>query len=440
MERTLHTYKGATLDEAYQAMRRDLGPAATVVRTAQVREGGLWGFFARTVIEVTATVPAATAPSRPLSPAERKYAAQSSLGDDQTVNETVAYFQRLVSDAQKRIGASPSEPPRPAAAAPVASSRETLAPVLPFKRPQDTATSRDDLRREVQEMRQMLQVLMAETPGAGIASEFVPYYRDLLERGVSRNLAAALMADVSRDSDTSILRDPRVFAERLKVEIRKRIPVTGGIGLSAGACRVVACIGPTGVGKTTNLAKLAAHYAVRERARVALVTADTYRIGATEQLKIYANIIGLPMTVAEDPKAMASAIRACRDCDLVLIDTAGGSQFNMRQISELKETLGAAQPDEVMLVLGANTQLEELRNIVTNFKCLDPKSLFFTKLDETRRFGVMFSLIAEAGLPLGYLSTGQNVPDDIALARPAALANLIVEGRDKRGRSSTKPA
>lgn len=440
MEQTLHTYRGATLDEAYQAMRRDLGPAATVVRTAQVREGGLWGLFARTVIEVTATVPASTPSARPLSSAERKYAAQSSMGDDQTVNETVAYFQRLVSDAQKRIGATSSEPAGSMGGPHVPLSRETLAPVLPFKRPHAETTSRDDLRREVQEMRQMLQVLMAETPGAGMAPEFVPFYRNLLERGVSRHLAAALMADVSRDSDVSVLRDPRVFAERLKVEIRKRLPVTGGIGLTAGVCRVVACAGPTGVGKTTNLAKLAAHYAVRERARVALVTADTYRIGATEQLKVYANIIGLPMTVVEDPKAMAAAIRAYRDCDLVLIDTAGGSQFNMRHISELKEILGAAQPDDVMLVLGANTQLEELRNIVTNFKCLGPTSLFFTKLDETRRFGVMFSLIAEAGLPLGYLGTGQNVPDDIALARPAALANLIVEGKEKRGRSSTTPA
>ena len=102
----------------------------------------------------------------------------------------------------------------------------------------------------------------------------------------------------------------------------------------------------------------------------------------------------------------------------------------------VKELLGAAQPDETMLVLSATTQLPDLRNVVAGFNCLRPTSLFFTKLDETRRYGTMVSLLADVGLPLSYFGVGQNVPDDIRLAHPGTVANLITEGRGKRGRSS----
>jgi len=433
MDQKFQTFRAPTLEEAYREMQRQLGNGAVVVRTTQVRESGLLGFLRKPLIEVVASVPVPAAGRRALSPVERKYAANSQVGSETNVTDTVAYFEQLVRDAQRRMKSAPAV----AEPAPAPAGRAAVAPVLPFKRPQDEPP-RDDLRREVAQMREMLQVLMAETPGAGIPAELVPYYRSLVERGVSRNLAAALMADAVRGSDLELLRDPRVFIERLKVEIRKRINVTGGIALTSGTCRVAAFVGATGVGKTTNLAKLAAYYAVRERVRVALITADTYRVAAPEQLRVYANIIGLPMAVANDPAEMAAAVKGFRGYDLVLVDTAGGSQFNMKQILELKEILAAAQPDEVVLVAGANTQLEELHNVVASFKCLGPGSIFFSKLDETRRFGVLLSLAAEVNLPLSYLSIGQNVPDDIVLARQSMLANLIVEGKHHRGRSSAK--
>ncbi|MDX9975927.1 MAG: flagellar biosynthesis protein FlhF, partial [FCB group bacterium] len=398
MDQKFHTFRAPTLDEAYREMRKQLGDDAVVVRTGPVRESGILGFLRRGRVEVIASAPVPK--GRPLSPAERKYGTASAPAEAPSSGEnTVAYFEQLVRDAQKRMAGAQPPPPTPASTGAGGSQgRAAVAPVLPFKRPQEE--DRDDIRREVAQMREMLQVLMAETPGAGIPPELVPHYRMLLDRGVSRNLAAGLMAYATRGSDLDLLRDPRVFLERLKLEIRKRVNVSGGIALTGGTCRVAAFVGATGVGKTTNLAKLAAYYTVRERARVGLITADTYRVGAPEQLRIYANIIGVPLTVVNDPKEMAVAVRQHRDCDLVLVDTAGGSQFNMKQILELKEMLGAAQPDEVLLVLGANTQLEELRNVVTSFKAVNPGSLFFTKLDETRRFGGLMSLAVEAALPL----------------------------------------
>lgn len=304
--------------------------------------------------------------------------------------------------------------------------------MLPFPR-QEAAAQPTAVQRELQEIREMMEVLYAESPGAGLPAEFAPHYRTLIERGVSRKVAAVLIGAVVKNSDMAIMRDQRVFAERLHMEVRKILHGTGGLAVLAGECRVVALCGATGVGKTTNLAKLAAHFAVRERARVALITADTYRVAAAEQLKVYANIIGLPMKVVHNERDMEEALREFGSHDLVLIDTAGGSQFNLEQINELKNCLRTAQPHETMLVMSASTPLDDMRNIVANFRCCAPTSVLFTKIDETRQYGAMLSVLAESGLPMSYLSTGQNVPDDICLASPAIMANLILEGSIKRG-------
>jgi flagellar biosynthesis protein FlhF len=178
---------------------------------------------------------------------------------------------------------------------------------------------------------------------------------------------------------------------------------------------------------------LAAYYTVRERARVALVTADTYRVAATDQLKVYANIIGLPMRVVHDGAEMEAALEAFQGYDLVLVDTAGGSQFNLEQINELKGMMRCARPHETLLVMSASTPLDDMRNIVSNFKCCNPTAVLFTKVDETRQYGALLSVMAETGLPLSYLSVGQNVPDDIRIASPAMVANLILEGTLQRG-------
>jgi flagellar biosynthesis protein FlhF len=450
-----HKIRGHTLEEAYRKMRRRYGADAIVVRTATVMEGGILGFFGRKMIEVTASVPDAPGQQqRPLTAAERKYRSQPPA---LTGSDTIHFYEQLVRDAQQRMsGAAPAPPPqqrpvetqahvapRPVAEAGfgrgdggAAPDARAASPVLPFPKPRPQTQAdpqQESLRREMQEIREMLQVLYSESPGAGLPAEFAPHYRALVERGVSRKVAAQLIGAVVRDSDLQLLRDPRVFSERMRVEIRKRVYTTGGLALHGGERRIVALCGATGVGKTTNLAKLAAQFSVKERARVGLISADSYRIAASEQLRVYANIIGVPFHAVNDANEMRAALDATRGCDLVFIDTAGGSQFNLEQINELKTLLLAAQPHETLLVLSAPTQVDDLRNVVSNFKCVHPTSLMFTKLDETRQYGALFSVLVESELPLAYVSTGQNVPDDIALAKPEIVANLLLEKVDHRG-------
>lgn len=426
MGQKFHTFSATTLDEAYDKMRRTLGEEAVVLRTATVRDAGIMGILGRTHVEVTASAPETlrSAAGRPLSNVERAYQSHSRVGSPEKTEETLAYFKQLVADAQKRMGQNPSGGP-------------AAAPVIPFQKrpPEQTET---DIRKDLQELRDMLQVIMAESPGAALPPEFADHYRMLLDKGVSRKVAAALVNDVVNGSDAAVLRDERVFLERLRLQVRRRVETTGGISLTGGECKFVALVGATGVGKTTNLAKLASNFAVRERAKVAFVTADTYRVAAVEQLRVYANIIGLELRVVNDPSEMAEARKEFKDYDLILMDTAGGSQFNVKQIAELKDILDTAQPDEVMLVVEANTALEDSRQVVANFGVLNPTALLFSKLDETRRYGPMFTLIDEVDLPLSYFSVGQNVPDDLVLAQAGMVANLLLEGKDKGGRSSTE--
>jgi flagellar biosynthesis protein FlhF len=437
MGQKFHTFRAPTFNEAYHLMRRQLGEEAVVVRTVQVRDGSFLGFLGRKLVELTAAAAPHQAQSlgRKRSAAEKRYLANADVGSEERVSDSITYFQQLVSDAQKRAGIGATGP-----SIPPVYTREALASVLPFRKPEKELATYEQLQKEVREMREMLQVLAAENPGVGWPAEFAPHYRLLTEHGVSRKVAASLLAAVLKDADMAVLRDVRVFGERLKIEVRRRISVTGGIALTSGTRRVIALVGATGVGKTTNLAKLAAMFAVREHARVALLTSDTYRVAAPEQLRVYANIIGLPMKVVRDPKEIVQGLREFSDSDLALIDTAGSSQFNLKQMHELKGILDAAQPDEIMLVLSANTQLEELRSMVANFGSVKPSSLLFSKLDETQRCGAMLSIAAETGLPLSYISTGQNVPDDLALAHAGMVAEMILEEKDVRGGPGTQSA
>jgi flagellar biosynthesis GTPase FlhF len=185
---------------------------------------------------------------------------------------------------------------------------------------------------------------------------------------------------------------------------------------------VAAFIGPTGVGKTTTLAKIAADFSLVKGKKVGLITADTYRIAAVEQLKTYAEILNLPVTVVYAPSDMPAAIRAHQDKDLILIDTAGRSHRNRQQFDELRQLLSATPLDEVFLVLSANTGRAACMEVLERYSFVRDYKLLFTKLDETPVSGVIFNARLKTGKPLSYVTAGQSVPDDLSIADPRSLA------------------
>jgi flagellar biosynthesis protein FlhF len=195
----------------------------------------------------------------------------------------------------------------------------------------------------------------------------------------------------------------------------------------------VALVGPTGVGKTTTIAKLAAIYRLREKCNVGLITVDTYRIAAVEQLRTYADIIDLPMQVVSTPREMRQAVRRLEGLDLILMDTAGRSPRDEIKIQELKSFLTEAAADEVHLVLSSVGSIRSLELTAERFASVGTTGLIFTKLDEATGLGNLLTLLRSSGLPLSYLTNGQNVPDDIETADPQRMAQLVLAMENASG-------
>jgi flagellar biosynthesis protein FlhF len=204
------------------------------------------------------------------------------------------------------------------------------------------------------------------------------------------------------------------------------VRMSGPIQIVRDRRKVVAFIGPTGVGKTTTIAKIAAGFALFAKARVALVTADTYRIAAIEQIRSYAEIVGIPCEVVHSPRDMERVLADLADYELVLIDTAGRSPNNPARMYELKNMIDAAMPEEIHLVLSSTTRRRDLDNLMDRFAAVGFDRVILTKLDESMTFGAIFNVHAKCAKPFSYFTNGQSVPEDIETATQSHVAGMIL--------------
>ncbi len=218
--------------------------------------------------------------------------------------------------------------------------------------------------------------------------------------------------------------NPTVLQRNLILRFREDLRFGGPIRLVDGRRRIVALVGPTGVGKTTTIAKLAAHYRLKELKRVALLSIDVFRIGASEQLRQYAATLGVPMETASEPERLHSVIERLGPCDLLLIDTPGTSPRNAAKLALIGATLDAAEVDETHLLLSATSGSAVLSEAARVFQPLGVDGLTLTKLDEAVGLGDLYSLLKRDLFPLRFLATGQNVSGDLEVAAPPRLAGL----------------
>lgn len=271
-----------------------------------------------------------------------------------------------------------------------------------------------------------------EAPSVGTGPVF-DLYMQLLESQTSTEVADELAGAVRDELTAAELADSGVAREAMLRHLAKRISVVRDnqppTRTATGRPSVVALVGPTGVGKTTTVAKLAATYKLRYGRKVGLVTADTYRIAAVEQLRTYADIVGLPLKIALSPRDMAGAIESLDACDVVLVDTAGRSQHDTARLGELGEFLEAAKPDTSHLVLSLAAAESVIFAAAERFGGLRPQRLILSKLDEAVDFGVIANIARRVGLPISHVTTGQEVPDHIEPASADRLARLVLDGR-----------
>lgn len=279
-----------------------------------------------------------------------------------------------------------------------------------------------DLQNQLEEMKSML-VEMSRNKGE--AGGIPNLQRAMEEQGISQHVLEDM---ISKLNGTEILAPQNSLKAMKALEkyIRKAIRIANGITLYSDKPKIVALIGPTGVGKTTTLAKIAAKFVLEEGAKVALITADTYRISAVEQLKTYSDILGLPLEIVYNSQALQEAIEKHRDKQLILLDTAGRSQYNTYQMKELSELLNIDADIEKHLVMSATTKTGDGLELLDNFSLCKPDRVIFTKVDETKTHGIILNILHRRKAALSYLTNGQSVPDDIEPASIEKLAELLL--------------
>lgn len=288
---------------------------------------------------------------------------------------------------------------------------------------------RDELKGQLNELHSLVEDLCRRSrvnSGPDWSDGLFRLYADLIEADIGEDAARDLIERLRREAPIREIDDPDQAKARLLQMIEEEISIAGPIRVTPGKRRLVALVGPTGVGKTTTIAKLAANFRLRDKRRVGLITVDTYRIAAVEQLRTYADIIDLPMRVVATSHEMRDAVESMSDLDLVLLDTAGRSPQDEVKLRELKLFLAEAAADEVHLVLSSTASPATLLRTAERFSAVGTTSLVLTKLDEAAGLGNLLSLWRACKLPLSYLTNGQNVPDDIAPADRRRLARDVL--------------
>lgn len=402
----IKTFRAKSMREALELVRRELGPSAAVLHAREVNRGPLGRLVFGRKYEVAASS-GVNVPSR--LPAELQEAARR-----EARGVTYAGPESFV--------------PQPSILDISTVDERQLSPIEDYR-----ARYRDDFRRQVSgqldELHAMVEKLCeqaASAPAHDLPESLFHVFTNLIEAEVEETIARGWIERLREEGVSCSADDLELVMGRVAEYLESEIRVSGPIKIDSNKCRVVALVGPTGVGKTTTIAKLAANYRLREKRRVGLITVDTYRVAAVEQLRTYADIIDLPMEVVATPREMREAVARMNHLDLVLMDTAGRSPRDEVKIQELKSMLAEAEPDEVHLVLSSTAGAKSLISTAERFGEVGTTSLLLTKLDEAHSLGHLVSLIRGVRLPVGYLTDGQNVPDDIEVAEERGMAGKLL--------------
>jgi len=381
----IKTYVAENIQEAFYKVKSEMGKDAVILKTKKIKKGGFMGLFAKSMVEVVA-----------------------------------ANDIKPPSDLPLKQGLPPL---------PIDNSKPSESISL---------TGIDDLKSEIKEVKKLLNKLYIDSKQQQNKSretdDIVPkplkqYYDRMQEMEVDPSIIDMIIDNTKKTLSEEDLNNKAQLYKALKKEITSFVDGIEPIELS-NKSNVVAFVGPTGVGKTTTIAKLASHFSLYKNRKVAMVTADTFRVGAIEQLKYYGDLLEIPVHVITRQEDVKEILEQLKDYDLLLVDTMGFNPNNRMQIKKLKGLMDALTPDDIHVVISAATKNQDLVDILNNYKELYYKKILITKLDETKSYGVVLNALKVGNCKLSYFTMGQTVPDDIELASADKIANMIL-GEEK---------
>ncbi|MBI9017117.1 MAG: flagellar biosynthesis protein FlhF [Phycisphaerae bacterium] len=408
----IKTYKAGSMPLALAQVKKDLGSDAVIVHTRTVKKGGVFGLGSKSVVEITARKAGNNPPARK-RPANR-------LADLYAGKVNTDTFPKV------NIRANPS----------VQNNSRLSIPIPSVERPVD-----DGVKKEISQLREIVESLVREQRqlhAPQMPEQLFDMYLDLVQREVADEIARELIDHVQRDMTGDQIQSVDLVRNKLVNIMDNMISTAGPVCPNLnGNARVVVLIGPTGVGKTTSIAKIAANLKLRQNKKVGLITIDTYRIGAVDQLRMYSQIIDVPLKVVLTPGELRGAIDSMNDYDFVLVDTAGRSQKDDLKLQELKTFIDAAKADEVHLVLSSTANQSHMLSAAERFKSIGVDRIILTKLDEAISFGVILSVMKKVDASISYVTTGQAVPDDIEVAGGQKLARMMLGLNDNVPKKSS---
>ncbi len=377
----IRRYLGKDTQEALLKVKMDLGNDAVILNTRKVRQKGFLKLFSKPMTEVLAAVDEEYG-SRKEREAVKREEKSPDLNKENQIKIQLDDKEQKIAELENKV-----------------SNMESLLQKIYAQFQSNGQKTAAAVEQPAKPFSKGLQVFSSNLLKNEVEAEIVKRIIDTVSEKIGENAGVNDAASVLYNVISGMLGKPST------IQIKEE-----------GRPTVVIFLGPTGVGKTTTLAKIAANYALNQKKSVGLITADTYRIAAVEQLKTYAEILGMPVSVIYSPAEIKEAVNAYSDKDVVLIDTAGRSYKNKTQFEELKSLVLASEADEVYLVLSATTSMRTCRELLNNYGFLENYKLIFTKLDETPINGIILNAKLLTNKSLSYMTYGQSVPDDIEIA------------------------
>ncbi|HDK7155622.1 TPA: flagellar biosynthesis protein FlhF [Clostridium botulinum] len=397
------------MNEAMTRIRYELGTDAIIISQRKVRKGGFLGLFSKKSLEVTAAIDNYSKEKKHNSNTEDKInKGNNNKGNNIEVikrmieerNNNIKYDNNIdhdtnILDSYREILESKSE-----------SFENKRSKEKEFAETKDLMNEIRDLKKIVKDIGKNEKSYEDEN------SSLVNFFKDL-------DLEEEFIEKIIKKVDD--LEDNLEEREKIKRVIENTIDIR-----SNSVDKVTVLVGPTGVGKTTTIAKLAGKLSLIDKKKVGLITIDTYRIGAVEQLKTYADIMNIPFKVVFSIKDMEKSIIDLDYCDVILVDTTGRSSKNMMQISELRAFIEKIKEKSVHLVISASTKNKDIETIIKGYTILEYENIIITKLDETSTYGSILTILDKGKKPISFITTGQDVPDDIKEGNKEEIAKIVL--------------